>query len=207
MVGTPSVAEEVVRFTLGVEVRHLVLVLQGRHAVVVKGTELARVLERRPDDVRHARGLGRPWPCSSPAPAPSPARSAPRSSSRRNAPCAPANAFVRLASSSRSAATTSAPGLASARALSLSAFARDRADSEAAVRVGEDALGRDHRPARRSLRPRRSSAFGSPSSAPRWFGAVERSKLVVAASPAQRNARDCSMLRSRARGFLHQSSG
>ena len=52
-------AEQRVRFGLGVEVRHAILLLQHRHALVVGLHELADVLERRPDDVLDARGLRR----------------------------------------------------------------------------------------------------------------------------------------------------
>ncbi len=48
-----------VSLSLGVEVRHLVLALEGGHAVVAQRHPLASVLESRPDDVLEATVLGR----------------------------------------------------------------------------------------------------------------------------------------------------
>ena len=53
-----GVGEDVVGVALRVEVRHLVALHQRRHAVVGERHPLARVLERGPDDVRHAARLG-----------------------------------------------------------------------------------------------------------------------------------------------------
>src|SRR5574341_2092782 len=43
--------KELIGLTLGVEVRHFIFALQGRHAIIVKRHPSARVFERRPNDV------------------------------------------------------------------------------------------------------------------------------------------------------------
>jgi hypothetical protein len=48
-----------IRLALGIEVRHVVGAHQDRHALAVGRQEAAGVLERRPNDVRDARALGR----------------------------------------------------------------------------------------------------------------------------------------------------
>ncbi len=57
--GQAGVGEVAVGFPLGVEVGNLVLALQRRHPRVGQRHEAAGVLERRPDDVAHARGFRR----------------------------------------------------------------------------------------------------------------------------------------------------
>ena len=54
-----ELGEQLVGLPLGVEVRHLVLAHQGGHPVVGERHPLAGVLERGPDDVLDAGGLGR----------------------------------------------------------------------------------------------------------------------------------------------------
>src|SRR6266545_301751 len=54
-----EVAEDLVGFALGIEVRHLVLAHQRGHPVVVERHPLARVLEGRPDHVLELGGLRR----------------------------------------------------------------------------------------------------------------------------------------------------
>ena len=55
VVGTPVARKYVVGFALDVEMRHLVMAHQRRHAGVVELHPAARVLERGPDHVLHAR--------------------------------------------------------------------------------------------------------------------------------------------------------
>ena len=50
-------AKESVRLALRIEVRNLVLALQRGHAVVAERYPLARVFERRPDDVPQGGSL------------------------------------------------------------------------------------------------------------------------------------------------------
>src|SRR5262249_10116702 len=50
-----GIREEVIRFALPVEVRDLVLAVQGRHPVVRKRYPSARVFQRRPDRMLDAR--------------------------------------------------------------------------------------------------------------------------------------------------------
>ena len=73
------VGENAIHRALGVEVRHLVLALQRRQPRIVERHPLARVLERRPDDVLDAglSALPEPWP--SPGRPPVRPRSVPRS--------------------------------------------------------------------------------------------------------------------------------
>src|SRR6266542_3155091 len=54
-----EIGEQVVGLALAVKVRHLVLVLEGGHAIVAQRHPLARVLESRPDDMLEAGLPGR----------------------------------------------------------------------------------------------------------------------------------------------------
>src|SRR5437867_10509286 len=54
-----EVAEDLVRFALGIKVRYLVLAQQGGHPVVLERHPLARVFEGRPNHVLELGGLRR----------------------------------------------------------------------------------------------------------------------------------------------------
>jgi len=55
-----KVGEELVCFALGVKMRHLILVHQGRHAIIAQRHPSTGIFQRRPDDVPEAGALRRP---------------------------------------------------------------------------------------------------------------------------------------------------
>jgi hypothetical protein len=54
-----EIGEHLVGLALGIELRHLILAHESGHAVIAQWRPLARVFERRPDDVLQAGVLGR----------------------------------------------------------------------------------------------------------------------------------------------------